>query len=77
MFIADLFFEFIFLLFKFILIIFYLADSVLTAVYNNCLTVINEASSLVKNRIAPVMSSGSPSRLIACCSHVARFISSG
>ena len=38
--------------------------------------VINAASSLVRNEIAPVMSLGSPSRLIACCSHVERFCSS-
>src|ERR1700739_187100 len=38
--------------------------------------VINAASSLVQKRIWPVISSGSPNRLIACCSQVARFCSS-
>ena len=53
-----------------------LADATLTAVYDYRLPSDECSIVVLKNRTAPVISSGSRSRLMACCSHVERFCSS-
>src|SRR6266853_5282275 len=54
----------------------WVADAILPPSTTIACPVMNAASSLVKNRTAPVTSSGSSIRLMACCSQVARFWSS-
>jgi hypothetical protein len=53
-----------------------LADAVLTAIHDNYLS--GDKCSIIacQKQIAPETSSGSPMRLMACCSQVARFCSS-